>query len=514
MPLFTRRSRSTPAQSGPPPRDVETLEQLLGVLHEGVVDAADAHRKVAATIVEPLWLAYVGAWFLDEDGQPHLVSETDGRNGPMSPALTSAGRELPALWRRAVAQRTPLRLDAETPRGTAPRWDAAARAGATEGALVPVSDDTRVVAVYECYSAAPLPFFGPRAAKWSTILRIAANACADAAANARASAAVRESVDDRDAISAIVARLAEARDETAALDIALSTVQNSFGWTWAGCWRGGDGPDPLSELRLVTQSRSSATRPAGTQPARTDPSSGPGSGGDSLVRRAWRERDLVTGLASDGCGGLAFPLMGPDGVRGVLELSNQAPVVLSESRRSALRNVQLLVSQRLDVLRRTAVDVTSARELLDTVTRLRESTQDATRVAEGAVTQASAMKAEVEALSSESSAISDVIAIISGIAQQTNLRSLNATIEAARAGEVGLGFAVVAGEVKDLARATAAATTRVAEQIAGIQASSRAVTDGIHATSSIVGEMDAVQARISAVLEEQTEMAQAFDRRA
>ncbi len=505
MPLFTRRSRSTPAQSGPPPRDVETLEQLLGVLHEGVVDAVDAHRKVAATIVEPLWLSYVGVWLLDEDGQPHLVSETDGRSGPTSPALASAGRELPALWRRTVEQRTPLRLDAETPRGTAPRWDAAARAGATEGALVPVSDDTRVVAVYECYSAAPLPFFGPRAAKWSTILRIAANACADAVANARASAAVRESVDDRDAISAIVARLAEARDETAALDVALSTVQNSFGWTWAGCWRGGDGPDPLSELRLATQSRSSGTRAAGTQP---------GSGGDALVRRAWRERDLVTGLASDGCGGLAFPLMGSGGVRGVLEFTTETPVKLSESRRSALRNVQLLVSQRLDVLRRTAVDVTSARELLDTVTRLRESTQDATRVAEGAVTQASAMKAEVEALSSESSAISDVIAIISGIAQQTNLLSLNATIEAARAGEVGLGFAVVAGEVKDLARATASATTRVAEQIAGIQASSKAVTDGIHATSNIVGEMDAVQARISAVLEEQTEMAQAFDRRA
>ncbi len=507
MPLLTRRSRSTPAPSGPPPRDVETLEQLLGVLHAGVVDDVDAHRKVATTIVEPLWLAYVGVWLLDDGGQPHLVAESDGRGQPMASSLAAAGRELPAAWRTALTQRTPVRCDHETPARSMPRWDAAARAGALEGAIVPVSDDREVVALYECYAAVPLPFFGPRAAKWQTILRIAANACADAVATARAGAAVRESVDDREAISAIVARLGEADDESAALDAALATVRGGFGWTWAGCWRGGEGHDAQSTLRLVTQSREQGSRaPAGATTQQLP--------ADALVRRAWREGDLVTGTTSDGRHGLAFPLRGAGGVVGVLEFSSEAPLALSDSRRSALRNVQLLVSQRLEVVRRSAVDATSARDLLDTITRLRESTLDATRVAEGAVAQASAMTAEVEALSSASSAIGDVIAIITGIAQQTNLLSLNATIEAARAGEVGLGFAVVAGEVKDLARATASATTTVAEQIAGIQTSSRAVTDGIHATSDIIGEMDAVQARIGTVLEEQTKMAQAFERRA
>ena len=121
------------------------------------------------------------------------------------------------------------------------------------------------------------------------------------------------------------------------------------------------------------------------------------------------------------------------------------------------------------------------------------------------------MTAEVEALGTASAAVDDVIRIIGAIADQTNLLALNATIEAARAGELGRGFAVVASEVKDLARETAGATQRVSEQVAGIQTSSRSVSAGIHATSEVIGELDAVQARIGEVLEEQVEMAKAFD---
>jgi methyl-accepting chemotaxis protein len=135
-------------------------------------------------------------------------------------------------------------------------------------------------------------------------------------------------------------------------------------------------------------------------------------------------------------------------------------------------------------------------------------------VADDAVAQARTMTTEVEALGEASAAVGEVIRIISGIADQTNLLALNATIEAARAGELGRGFAVVASEVKDLARETAAATKRVADQIAGIQASSQSVSAGIHTTGSIVGELDAVQSRIGEVLEEQVRMATAFESRA
>jgi methyl-accepting chemotaxis protein len=188
-------------------------------------------------------------------------------------------------------------------------------------------------------------------------------------------------------------------------------------------------------------------------------------------------------------------------------------VDLSESRASALRNVQQLVSQRIEVLRRTELDAENARALLDTVAQLREAAADAGRVAEEAVARASAMTSEVEALSQASASVSDVIRIISAIADQTNLLALNATIEAARAGELGRGFAVVAGEVKDLARETAAATQRVSTQITGIQTSTGSVAAGIHATSEVIGQLDAVQARMGAALEAQERMAQTFEGR-
>jgi len=92
----------------------------------------------------------------------------------------------------------------------------------------------------------------------------------------------------------------------------------------------------------------------------------------------------------------------------------------------------------------------------------------------------------LSAISQKADSIGGIIGTINKVADQTNLLSLNAAIEAEKAGESGLGFAVVAREIRRLADQTAAATLDIEEMIKGMRS---AVSTGVMEMDKFVDQV-------------------------
>jgi methyl-accepting chemotaxis protein len=95
----------------------------------------------------------------------------------------------------------------------------------------------------------------------------------------------------------------------------------------------------------------------------------------------------------------------------------------------------------------------------------------------------------MDEINASSRRVFDIIAVIDGIAFQTNILALNAAVEAARAGEAGRGFAVVAGEVRNLAQRSAEA----AREIKGLIGAS---VERVEGGAQLVGEAGRTMADI------------------
>ncbi|MDO7842868.1 methyl-accepting chemotaxis protein, partial [Sphingomonas immobilis] len=116
--------------------------------------------------------------------------------------------------------------------------------------------------------------------------------------------------------------------------------------------------------------------------------------------------------------------------------------------------------------------------LTDAVARVQADSRAARRVRDDAHGSVSEAGTRVAALADTAQAIDSMLALIQNMAKQTNLLALNAGIEAARAGEAGLGFAVVAAEVKSLSQQTRTAAERIGGHVGDIHAMLDRVVQG------------------------------------
>ena len=140
----------------------------------------------------------------------------------------------------------------------------------------------------------------------------------------------------------------------------------------------------------------------------------------------------------------------------------------------------------------------SLEELTTTVRQNVDSARQATQLASaasGAAGKGGQVVGRVvetmDGITGSSKKISEITAVIDGIAFQTNILALNAAVEAARAGEQGRGFAVVASEVRNLAQRSAAAAKEIKnlieESVQRIESGSQLVAEAGAAMREIVG---------------------------
>ena len=185
------------------------------------------------------------------------------------------------------------------------------------------------------------------------------------------------------------------------------------------------------------------------------------------------------------------------------ELTAVSTQMMSSAQESALQSQS--VSAAAEQVSTNVQTVAAGTEQMSaSIREIAKNTSDAAGVAARAVAVAETASVTVAKLGESSGEIGAVIKVITSIAEQTNLLALNATIEAARAGEAGKGFAVVASEVKELARETAKATDDIGHRIEAIQSDTEAAVAAITQISQIIQQINDTQATIASAVEEQT----------
>lgn len=151
--------------------------------------------------------------------------------------------------------------------------------------------------------------------------------------------------------------------------------------------------------------------------------------------------------------GIAAPLVHNGQVVGALAIQ------LQKQNEKQLRAISDQILQSLD-------------EANDRVESITDNSEGLTKISDKLLTQSTRAIEEVKNTD-------EVLSFIKRVADQTNLLGLNAAIEAARAGDKGLGFSVVADEIRKLSHETVASTEKIRQTLTNIQNSVNDITASI-----------------------------------
>jgi methyl-accepting chemotaxis protein len=194
----------------------------------------------------------------------------------------------------------------------------------------------------------------------------------------------------------------------------------------------------------------------------------------------------------------------------VAEVQEGTRAIAAASSEIASGNLDLSArtEQQASSLEETA---SSMEELVSTVRQNADNANQANQLAQAAsdvATRGGSIVGHVvetmHSIDASSRKIVDIIAVIDGIAFQTNILALNAAVEAARAGEQGRGFAVVAAEVRNLAQRSAGAAKEIKTLIGDSVDQVNVGTRLVQQAGATMNEVVASVARVTDIMAEIT----------